>query len=84
MTTSTAATDSTGLCRPLEGRMLGGVCEGVARHFDLDVALVRLAVAVLTVCGGIGLPLYLAGWLLIPEEHASVPLATELLDRMRG
>jgi len=32
--------------------------------------------------GGAGVPLYLAGWLLIPEEGAEQSLASELIQSL--
>ena len=48
--------------------MLAGVAAGLARYFGVDAMIVRIAFVVLTVVGGAGIPLYLAGLLLIPEE----------------
>lgn len=84
MTTSTAGAHSDRLRRSVDGRLVAGVADGLARHLDLDVAIVRLILVGLTIAGGIGVPLYLAGWLLIPEEGSDVPVATELLDRLRS
>jgi phage shock protein PspC (stress-responsive transcriptional regulator) len=47
---------------------LAGLCAGVARHWGVDPVLVRVGWALLALSGGIGLVLYLAGWLLIPVE----------------
>jgi phage shock protein PspC (stress-responsive transcriptional regulator) len=54
--------------RSLTDRKLAGVAGGVARHFDIDPLLVRVAFVLLTIFGGGGLLAYAAGWLLIPEE----------------
>jgi phage shock protein PspC (stress-responsive transcriptional regulator) len=63
--------------------MLAGVAAGIAEHFDLDPTLVRIGLVVLGLMGGLAVPLYVAGWLLIPEEGSSVSLADELLHRAR-
>ena len=73
MNTTTAYTTSTDqttpqLSRPAEGRMLAGVAAGIARYLDVDVTAVRIILAVLAVVGGAGVPIYLAAWLLIPDE----------------
>lgn len=47
--------------------MIAGVASGIAAHLRIDPALVRIGFVVLLFTGGIGIPLYLAGWLLIPE-----------------
>lgn len=70
--------------RPVDGRLLGGVAAGVADYFDVDIVLVRVAFAVLSLVGGIGLPLYLAAWVLIPEEGADRSIAEHLLGRLRA
>lgn len=57
------------LMRPRDGRMLAGVCAGVADYFGLDVTLVRVIWAVLAVItGGAGILAYLVAWILIPNE----------------
>jgi phage shock protein PspC (stress-responsive transcriptional regulator)/predicted membrane protein len=48
--------------------VLGGVAAGLARHFGVDVTLVRVAFVVLTLFGGSGLALYAILWLLLPAE----------------
>jgi phage shock protein PspC (stress-responsive transcriptional regulator) len=71
------------LRRAGEGRMIAGVCAGLADHLDVDVVLVRIAVVVLAVVAGIGVPLYLAAWLLVPEEGTDESIADRLLaDRL--
>ena len=59
-----------GLQRPVKGRVLAGVCLGVARQYRLDVTLVRVVMVALTVTGGVGLIAYIAGWLLIPLDSS--------------
>ena len=39
---------------------------------------------VLALLGGLAVPLYLAGWLLIPEEESRPSVAEELLARERA
>jgi len=71
------------LRRAIDGRMVAGVAAGLATYFDVDVTLVRIAAVALTFLGGAGVPLYVAAWLLIPQEGSDVPVATELLDHAR-
>ena len=61
---------------------LGGVASGIARYLRVDVTVVRIIFAVLAFMGGVGIPLYLAGWLLIPEEGARQSIASELIDSL--
>ncbi len=49
-------------------RKVAGVAGGLARHLDVDPVLLRVGFVVLILFGGAGLLLYLAGWLLLPEE----------------
>jgi phage shock protein PspC (stress-responsive transcriptional regulator) len=64
--------------------MLAGVAAGIADHLDLDVTLVRIVLVVLAFVGGLAVPLYLAAWLLIPDEGADVSVAEELVDQIRS
>ena len=49
-------------------KYVAGVAGGVARHLDIDPAIVRVLFVVLTFFGGAGLLLYGALWLLLPED----------------
>jgi phage shock protein PspC (stress-responsive transcriptional regulator) len=59
--------------------MFAGVAQGVAYHFDLDVTIVRIAIAVLAVLGP-GVLLYVAGWLLIPDEGTDRSVLSDLME----
>ena len=71
------------LVRLRSGRMLAGVAAGLADWFDVDPTLVRVAFVALALLGGVAVPIYLAAWLLIPEEGTEVSVAEELLARER-
>jgi phage shock protein PspC (stress-responsive transcriptional regulator) len=64
--------------------MLAGVASGVARYLGLDVTIVRIAFVVLTVVGGAGIPLYLAGLLLIPEQGSDQSIAGSLIESLQS
>jgi phage shock protein PspC (stress-responsive transcriptional regulator) len=72
------------LCRPIHDRMLAGVGAGIARYFGVDVTVVRIVLAVLAVVGGVGVPLYLAGWLLIPDEGSEQSIASEFIQSLQA
>jgi phage shock protein PspC (stress-responsive transcriptional regulator) len=72
------------LRRPFSDRMLAGVAAGLARYFGVDVTIVRIAFVVLTIVGGAGIPLYLAGLLLIPEEGSDQSIASSLIDSLQS
>lgn len=56
------------LYRVKEGSMVGGVCTGLARYFDVDVTLIRLVWALAVFVGGTGILAYFIAWIIIPEE----------------
>jgi phage shock protein C len=71
------------LHRRRHGRMVAGVAAGMADYFDIDPTLVRIGFVVLSFMGGLAIPLYVAGWLLIPEEGVGHSVAEDLLARER-
>ncbi|MGH8912160.1 MAG: LiaF domain-containing protein [Acidimicrobiia bacterium] len=92
MDTSTTSAESTEtrnppprppLVRPVNGRMIAGVAAGVANSLGLSRGLVRFGFIGLSFVGGLGLALYLAGWLLIRDETESEPIAQRLIDSVR-
>ncbi|HEX6676643.1 MAG TPA: PspC domain-containing protein [Actinomycetes bacterium] len=56
------------LYRSRSDRKLGGVCGGLASYFNLDPTLMRVLFVVLAVLGGSGVILYLALWIIVPNE----------------
>src|SRR4051794_35516449 len=57
------------LRRSRTDRMLGGVCGGLARDLGADAALLRVLVVALTlISGGAAALVYLAAWVLAPED----------------
>jgi phage shock protein PspC (stress-responsive transcriptional regulator) len=63
--------------------MLAGVCGGLARYFGIHPAFYRVGFVVLTLLGGSGILVYLAAYLVIPEEGKQDSIAAEAL-RDRG
>lgn len=59
------------LTRSSTNRILGGVCAGIAEHFDWDPTVVRIAFLVAVVLGSAGLWLYLIAWAIIPAADGS-------------
>jgi phage shock protein PspC (stress-responsive transcriptional regulator) len=72
------------LRRATDGRLVAGVCAGLADYFDVDVVVVRVVAAALVLVGGAGLPLYLAAWLLVPDEDMDESIAERLLGDARS
>lgn len=55
-----------------EGAMIAGVCTGLAAYFNIDVTLVRLAFAMLTiVTGGVWISLYVILAIIVPYASTS-------------
>lgn len=59
--------------RPRRDRKVAGVAAAIARRYDIDPVLVRVGFAVAAVYG-IGIALYVAGWLLLPPAEDDDPL----------
>ena len=59
------------LTRAREGRLVGGVCAGLGRYFNVDPIIFRIGAIVLTLIGGAGILAYLAALLLIPAEDSA-------------
>jgi len=62
--------------------MLAGVAAGMAEHFDVDPMTVRLGAVALCLFGGAGVPLYIAAWLLIPDQGSDMSIADDLLGHV--
>jgi len=74
----------TALRRPVQDSVVAGVAAGLARYLGVDVMIIRLAFVVLTIVGGAGIPLYLAGLLLIPEDDSDQSIASSLIGSLRS
>jgi phage shock protein C len=70
------------LVRRRDGKVLAGVCAGLADYFNVDVNLVRVLTVVVGLASGIGLPAYLLAWLVVPEEGADQSELERLIDRL--
>jgi phage shock protein C len=54
--------------RPYQGRMIAGVCAGIADAHGLDRGLVRLIAVLLLICGhGLTLIAYVVAWIALPN-----------------
>ncbi len=72
------------LVRTRDGRIVAGVCSGLAQYFGIDANLIRAVVAVLTVfTGGFGALAYLAAWVVIPEEGEKSSIAENMVNKNR-
>ncbi|MBI1740562.1 MAG: PspC domain-containing protein [Acidobacteriales bacterium] len=64
------------LIRSRTDRKIAGVCAGMGRYLDLDVTLVRLVWALVTLMAGVlpGVVVYVLAWIVIPEEPEVRPV----------
>ena len=67
----TPAAPAPPLRRVRQGRWIAGVCRGLARRWDLNVAQVRALFVLSSVLAGAGVLVYVACWLVLPldEDH---------------
>ena len=56
------------LYRIEEGKMLSGVCGGIAEYFNIDPTLVRLGWVLVSCFAGAGVIAYIAGALIMPVK----------------
>jgi phage shock protein C len=82
--TSESGTTNPTIRRPFGGRVFTGVAAGVGEQLGVDPNIVRVGFAALTVVGGAGIPLYLAGLLLIPQEGSDESIAGSVLNSLRN
>ena len=72
------------LIRPRDGRLVAGVCAGLAAYFGVDVNLVRLAFGVFTVFYGLGILCYLLAWTILPEEGEAGSILESFISRHKS
>jgi phage shock protein PspC (stress-responsive transcriptional regulator) len=65
-------------------RRLAGVCAAVAHHLDISVTVVRAGFVLLSLVHGIGLLLYAALWLALPEEPGRESGLDRIVDALRS
>ena len=61
--------DGKRLYRSKKDRMICGVCGGIAKYFNIDPTLVRLAWVILTCFGGAGIWAYIIAAIIIPKKY---------------
>jgi len=71
------------LHRSHDDRILAGVAGGLGRYFDISPTFFRIGFAILALVGGAGILLYVAAWLVIPDEGESDSIVSEALRRRR-
>jgi phage shock protein PspC (stress-responsive transcriptional regulator) len=67
--------------RSRDDRYIAGVCGGLARYLNIDPIIVRVVMAALVVVGGVGIVVYIAAWLLAPEDGSDESFVESHLPR---
>ena len=66
--------------RVRDGKMIAGVCTGLASQFGISVTILRLAFVLGTLIGGWGVIVYLVLWVVMPYRPRAA--ADVLLDHL--
>ena len=56
------------LYRSRDGKLICGVCAGIAEYFNIDPTVVRVAFALFACMGGSGILAYLIAAIVIPQN----------------
>jgi len=72
------------LYRSRSNRVVAGVAGGLGVAFNVDPVIVRLVFVVLGLMNGFGVLLYLAMWLLVPNENSTAADASEQVRESVG
>lgn len=69
-----------GVTRSTGDEYIAGVCGGIAARFGIASTVVRLLAVAAVVVGGLGLPLYVLAWVLLPTDRGSLVVERALRD----
>jgi len=72
------------LRRARRGRIVAGVCSGIGEYVGVDPNIVRIALAIASFFGGLGIGVYAVAWLIIPEEGKSGSILQDLIDKQKA
>lgn len=61
-------TNQIALRRPVNDRMIAGVCSGLGRRFGIDPNIVRILFVASLLLPGPQVLIYLVAWILMPSE----------------
>ena len=67
------------LFRSRSERMIAGVCGGLARYFDMDVAIVRIIFALLVLANGLGIVIYVIMAIVVPLEGSKTTESSDTI-----
>jgi phage shock protein PspC (stress-responsive transcriptional regulator) len=69
------------LRRRADDRVIGGVASGLGDYFNVDPLLIRIGFVGLMVFGGMGIFLYVAAWLLVPDDATNQSVVERVVGR---
>ncbi len=72
------------LVRPRDDRVIAGVGSGLAHRFGIGTGWVRVGFVFLSFFGGLGVLLYIVGWLAIREEGQPTAIAERWIGDLEG
>jgi phage shock protein C len=73
------------LIRTRQDRWLAGVCSGAAAYTGIDANIFRVGFAALTlVTAGLFALVYLAAWVILPEEGEDKSIAENLINKTKS
>jgi len=55
-----------------EGKMIAGVCGGIAEYFNWDPSMVRIAAVLIACFAGTGLLAYIVAAIILPQKSSVV------------
>lgn len=68
------------LYRSREDKIIGGVCGGLAKYFDVDPTLIRILAVVSIFINGIGIIAYIIAWIIVPLEPSNSNRTEDVSD----
>jgi phage shock protein C len=71
----------TRLTRSSSDKIIAGVCGGLAEYLEIDPILVRLAFLVLFFASGIGFPIYIILWIVMPQGENNAIADSEVIQK---
>ncbi len=72
------------LTRSNDDRMVAGVCGGLAAYLNIEPVFVRLAFVILLFASGIGFPIYVILWIVMPEQDSESTSDVEVIQKNLG
>ena len=65
--------------------MVAGVCAGIGQFFGIDPNIVRIVFAALTVfSAGAAALVYLAAWVIVPEENEASSITENYFNKKKS